>query len=220
MKPFIHIDIISDVVCPWCIVGYKRLLSALEEMQDRMDYQIQWHPFELNPDMEMEGENLRDHIVRKYNSSPEQSASIRETLIQYGLDLGFQFNFFDDMRIYNTFMAHQLLHWALEQGKQTELKLALFDAYFTHKKNISDSATLLDVVGSIGLDKNEAKSVLEDGRYVEAVRENQRRWLSLGIQGVPAVVLDNKYLISGAQEASYFKQALEQCLEEVKTEDY
>ncbi|MTI10916.1 DsbA family oxidoreductase [Curvivirga aplysinae] len=220
MKPFIHIDIISDVVCPWCVVGYKRLLSALEEMQGRIDYQIQWHPFELNPDMEMEGENLRDHIIRKYNSSPEQSANIRETLIQYGLDLGFQFNFFDDMRIYNTFTAHQLLHWALKQGKQTDLKLALFDAYFTHQKNISESETLLDVVGAIGLDKNDAKSVLEDGRYVEAVRENQRRWLSLGIQGVPAVVLDNKYLISGAQEASYFKQALEQCLEEVKTEDY
>jgi len=220
MKAFIHIDIISDVVCPWCIVGYKRLMIALEEMQDQLDYQIQWHPFELNPDMMPEGENLRDHIKRKYNSTEEQSTSIRETLVQFGSDLGFQFNFYDNMRIYNTFKAHQLLHWALEQGRQTDLKLALFDAYFTHKKDIAQTDILLEIIAQVGLDQEMAKAVLEDGRYEEAVRENQRRWLSLGIQGVPAVVLDNKYLISGAQEAAYFKKALSQCMEDIKAEDY
>lgn len=200
----IRIDIVSDVVCPWCIVGYRRLKPAMDAASDSVAFTLRWHPFELNPAMPPEGQNLGEHIQQKYGSTPEQSQANRQRLTDLGAELGFSFRFTGESRIYNTFKAHQLLHWAGEQARDTDLKLALFDAYFTDQKDVSDDDVLLDAVASIGLDRNEAEAVLADQRFAETVRTQENYWLSQGIQGVPAFVFNSRYLVSGAQDTAVF----------------
>jgi len=202
------IDIVSDVVCPWCIVGYRQLQQALE--QTGIEAEIHWHPFELNPDMPPEGEQLRDHIMRKYGSSAEDSDKNRSNLVSIGAELGIDFQFNDDSHIRNTYDAHQLMHWADTQGLKNELKQSLFLAYFTEGLDVSDRQVLVERAASVGLDKVEAAAVLEDQRYADIVRENEKLWVSRGIQGVPAVILAEKYLLSGAQGVENFAAALQQ----------
>ena len=210
----LRIDIISDVVCPWCIVGFRQLGRALDQAPEGMAADIHWHPFELNPHMPPEGQDLREHIAEKYGSTEEQSQAVRDRLTSLGETLGFRFNFTPDGRIHNTFQAHQLLHWAGELGRQTDLKLALFTAYFTEGRDVSDPEVLLQAATDCGLDANEARAVLEDGRYVEAVRQLEQFWTGRGIQGVPAVVFEGKYLVSGAQDPAVFADVIAKCLEE------
>ena len=195
----LQIDIISDVMCPWCIVGYRRLEKALSQFDD-LEVKLQWHPFELNPAMGPEGQHLGEHIAEKYGSTPEQSTQNRQRLTQMGADLGFEFNFSDASRIYNTLQAHQLLYWAAESGKQTELKLALFSSYFTDQKNPDDIEVLIEAATKVGLDADEARAVLTDKRFETAVKEEEQLWISRGIQAVPAIVFNQQYLISGAQD--------------------
>ncbi|MEQ9696085.1 DsbA family oxidoreductase [Shimia sp. SDUM112013] len=204
----IRVDIVSDVVCPWCIVGYRQLQQASEATG--IPVETYWHPFELNPDMAPEGENLRDHIMRKYGSTPEQSTKARENMQNIGAPLGITFSFGDDSRIYNTFAAHQLLHWAQTEGRAQDLKLALFDAYFARARDVSDLAVLVDVAASIGLDKDEAQAVLKDGRFADMVREKETFWTSRGVSGVPTMIFDAKHATSGAQGVKMFEQILEQ----------
>jgi len=210
----IRIDIVSDVVCPWCIVGYRRLTPAIDRFQDTVAFTVNWHPFELNPAMPPEGQHLGEHINQKYGSTPEQSQANRQRLTDFGAELGFRFNFTEQSWVYNTFKSHQLLHWAGEQGRQTELKLALFDSYFTDQNNIDDVDTLLAVAGKAGLDRNEAAAVLADGRFAETVRNQEKLWLDRGIQGVPAFVFNNRYLVSGAQETPVFVELIEKLRDE------
>ena len=134
--PALRIDIVSDIVCPWCVVGYRQLAEALK--QTHTDHEIHWHPFELNPDMPEEGQNLREHIMEKYGSSQQESDASRVRITEAGAEVGFEFNFTDDTRMHNTFKAHQLLHWAADYGLKHELKQALFAAHFTDNRNISD----------------------------------------------------------------------------------
>lgn len=195
----LQIDIISDVMCPWCIVGYRRLEQALSQFDD-LEVKLQWHPFELNPAMGPEGQHLGEHIAEKYGSTPEQSTQNRQRLTQMGADLGFEFNFSDASRIYNTLQAHQLLYWAAESGKQTELKLALFSSYFTDQKNPDDIEVLIEAATKVGLDADDARAVLTDKRFETAVKEEEQLWISRGIQAVPAIVFNQQYLISGAQD--------------------
>ncbi|RPA45945.1 DsbA family oxidoreductase [Shewanella vesiculosa] len=195
----LQIDIISDVMCPWCIVGYRRLERALSQFDD-LEVKLQWHPFELNPAMGPEGQHLGEHIAEKYGSTPEQSTQNRQRLTQMGADLGFEFNFSDASRIYNTLQAHQLLYWAAESGKQTELKLALFSSYFTDQKNPDDIEVLIEAATKVGLDADEARAVLTEKRFETAVKEEEQLWISRGIQAVPAIVFNQQYLISGAQD--------------------
>tara|TARA_R110002126_G_scaffold49253_5_gene136529 strand:- start:220 stop:870 length:651 start_codon:yes stop_codon:yes gene_type:complete len=195
----LQIDIISDVMCPWCIVGYRRLEKALSQFDD-LEVKLQWHPFELNPAMGPEGQHLGEHIAEKYGSTPEQSTQNRQRLTQMGADLGFEFNFSDASRIYNTLQAHQLLYWAAESGKQTELKLALFSSYFTDQKNPDDIEVLIEAATKVGLDADEARAVLTDKRFETAVKEEEQLWISRGIQAVPAIVFNQQYLVSGAQD--------------------
>ena len=195
----LQIDIISDVMCPWCIIGYRRLEQALSQFSN-IDVNIQWHPFELNPTMGPKGQHLGEHIAEKYGSSPEQSAQNRQQLTQMGADLGFEFNFSDSSRIYNTLLAHQLLYWAGESGKQTKLKLALFKSYFTEQKNPDDIEVLIEAATKVGLDADEARAVLTDKLYEKAVKQQEQLWINRGIQSVPAIVFNQQYLISGAQE--------------------
>lgn len=195
----LQIDIISDVMCPWCIVGYRRLEQALSQFDD-LEVKLQWHPFELNPAMGPEGQHLGEHIAEKYGSTPEQSTQNRQRLTQMGADLGFEFNFSDASRIYNTLQAHQLLYWAAESGKQTELKLALFSSYFTDQKNPDDIEVLIEAATKVGLDADEARAVLTDKRFETAVKEEEQLWISRGIKAVPAIVFNQQYLVSGAQD--------------------
>ena len=205
----IRIDIVSDVVCPWCIIGYKRLEAALAQLEGEVVPEIHWHPFELNPMMPPAGQNLREHIAQKYGVDPKQSAGARQRLTEIAASLGISFNYFDEMRMVNTFRAHQLLFWAGQHGKKTELELELFERYFTGQENVDDTDVLVDAAGRVGLDRTEAAALLSDERYARDVREQQRFWLQQGIHAVPSFIVDRRFLIPGAQEVDVFVSALE-----------
>lgn len=208
-----RIDIVSDVVCPWCIIGYQQLERALE--LTGIDAEIHWHPFELNPDMAGQGENLRDHVARKYGAGPEDSKKARERITAMGAELGFTFNYAEDMRMVNTFRAHQLIHWAGTLGRQHDAKMALFGAFFTDRRDLNDPEVLAEVADSIGLDREEARAALTEGRYAEAVRDAERVWISRGVQGVPTMIFDQRYAVSGAQGVDRYVSLLRQASLEV-----
>lgn len=212
MKTTLRIDIVSDVMCPWCAIGYASLRQALTAMEDKIVADIHWQPFELNPDMPAEGQNLREHLAEKYGSSDEESRANRERITQMGAGLGFTFNFRDEQRILNTFAAHQLLHWAAEQGKQTELKMALFTAYFRDGRDVSNTEELCAIAAETGLDAGEAAAVLAEERYANTIRATQQQWQEVGIRSVPAIILNQKYLISGAQPPESYVKALTEIL--------
>lgn len=207
-KEPLRIDIVSDVVCPWCVVGYKQLDEALKQTQT--DYEIHWHPFELNPNMPAEGQNMREHIIEKYGSSAQESDASRARITEAGAEVGFDFNFTDDMRMHNTFNLHQLLHWAQPQGRMHDLKQALFTAHFTHGRDISSNEVLADIAAEIGLDRIEALTVLEDQRFAQDVREIEQHWQRQGIQSVPAIIFNEQHLVSGAQGVDNFTSILKQ----------
>ncbi|CUH43893.1 DsbA family oxidoreductase [Ruegeria atlantica] len=211
-RPIVQIDIVSDVVCPWCIVGFRQLDLALKEQNVLAN--LRWHPFELNPNMPSEGQNLREHIMEKYGSTAEQSQQARDRLTQTGAELGFTFNFNDDSRMVNTFAAHQLLDWAETQGRQHPLKMALFEAYFTNQQDVSQSQVLLDAAQAAGLDRDAARAALTSGDHIAPVREKQQFWTSRGVSGVPSMVFAGKYLVTGAQGAETYSDLLQRCLTE------
>ena len=206
-KSKLRIDIVSDVMCPWCVIGYRQLATALEECE--VEYDIHWHPFELNPNMPPEGQDIGEHLAKKYGTTPEQSAANRAMMTAQGKDLGFDFNFSDGFRMHNTFHTHQLLHWANGLGRKHDLKQALFTAHFTHGRNLSDDSVLVEIAGEIGLDRDEAKAVLAEQRFANSVRQEQKFWTQQGISGVPAVVFDRQHLVSGAQGVDNFKNILD-----------
>lgn len=208
----LRIDIVSDVMCPWCIIGYRQLAKALEATQ--VAHEIHWHPFELNPEMPPEGQNTRAHIIEKYGSTPEQSEQSRQQMTALGTDLDFDFRFTEDMRMHNTFNAHQLLHWADEQGRKHDLKMALFTAHFTDGRDLSDIAVLAAVAGEIGLDPTEALTVLQDQRFSSEVRKAEKFWTQQGIRGVPAVIFDAQHLVTGAQGVENYTSILKQLTNE------
>lgn len=207
------IDIVSDVVCPWCAIGYKGLEQAIEDLGDRAEVTVAWHPFELAPGTPPSGQALADYSRERYGASPEQSNAARDRIRSAGAPLGLEFRYSPESRIYNTFKAHQLLHWAGEQGLQTELKLALFKAYFTDQSNVSDDAILLDAVESVGLDRAEATAVLADERYAGTVRAEENFWVEQNVTGVPAFIVNGKFMIPGAQDAQTFTRVLERVME-------
>ncbi|SDD95328.1 DsbA family oxidoreductase [Ruegeria marina] len=211
-RPIVQIDIVSDVVCPWCIVGFLQLDRALA--QTGALARLRWHPFELNPGMGPEGQDLRAHIMEKYGSTAEQSQTARARLTAIGAELGFAFNFSDDSRIVNTFRAHQLLDWAEGQGRQHPLKMALFAAYFSEGRDVSDDEVLIKAVTAAGLDPEAARSALASGAHVDRVREKEAFWTSRGISGVPSMVFGGKYLLTGAQGVENYAQVIGRCLTE------
>lgn len=212
MSNKIQLDVVSDVVCPWCIVGYQNLKMAIDELDvaDRID--LQWQPFELNPNMPPEGQDLREHVAEKYGSSLEESNEARVNITARGKEAGFIFNFFDGMKIVNTRDAHILLEYAHEMGKQTELKLRLFTAAFTDQKNVSDRIVLLEEITALGLDAKEATMRLNSEKHRQEVIEQEQEWQRLGISAVPAVVFNRTSAMSGAQPVSAYKEALTELL--------
>ncbi len=202
----IRVDIVSDVVCPWCVIGYHQLAKAARDTQTKLD--IYWHPFELNPKMAEGGENLREHLAAKYGTTLEGSIKARARLTEMGAALGFTFNYADDMRMYNTFRAHQLINWATEQGKGHEMKQALFAAFFTHREDVSDMQVLADAAAGIGLNRANALAMLQSGERADGVRQKEEFWIRQGVQGVPAMVFDQRHLVTGAQGEENYARIL------------
>lgn len=204
------IDFVSDVSCPWCIIGLKGLEEALSRSGDLIDAKLTFQPFELNPDMPPEGEDNDAHVARKYGLSPAQAAANRAAIRARAAAVGFDMAALDRRRLYNTFDAHRLLHWAETEGHQAALKHALFDAHFTGGQDVSNHDVLVAAAEKAGLDGDAARAILASGRYAEEVRQAELLWRSRGIQSVPAVIVDDRYLISGGQPPEAFEQALRQ----------
>ncbi|SFI51496.1 DsbA family oxidoreductase [Caulobacter sp. UNC279MFTsu5.1] len=210
MTKTVKIDFVSDVACPWCVVGLGGLEAALERVGDLVDAKIHFQPFELNPNMPPEGQNRIEHVAQKYGSTREQMDASRQMIRDRAAAVGFTMAFDENSRIHNTFDAHRLLHWAGLVGKQAALKHALFEANFTANENIADPEVLVRAAMKAGLDPQAAHEVLTSGRYASEVRDAERAWQAAGINSVPAVVINDRYLISGGQPAEYFEQALRQ----------
>ena len=213
MSKTLHIDFVSDIVCPWCVVGLGGLQTALETLKaEGITAEVHFQPFELNPQMPPEGENIVEHIGRKYGSTPEQSAANRAMITERAAEAwpGFDMRMGPDSRIWNTFDAHRLLHWAGTVGlaEQRALKAALFTAHFTDGRTMTDAGVLADAAAAAGLDRAKAVEVLADDLYAAEVRAAEALWVSRGINGVPAVVVEGKWLISGGQPATVFEEAL------------
>jgi predicted DsbA family dithiol-disulfide isomerase len=204
----LRIDFVSDVACPWCAIGLYGLQEALRRTAGDIEADIRFRPFELNPDMGRDGQNIDEHIAQKYGSAPDQLEASRRMLRERAAGVGFEINSSANSRIYNTFDAHRLLHWAESMGRQLALKQALFKANFTDNLNVSDSEVLVATALSAGLDPDGAREVLATGRYAGEVRAGEKLWQSRGIHAVPGIVVNEKWLISGGQPPEVFEQAL------------
>ncbi len=200
------IDFVSDVACPWCAVGLNSLEIALKRLGDSVPVELKFQPFELNPAMPPEGEDTVEHLAKKYGRTREQLAQAREGLRQRGAEVGFAFG--DRPRIWNTFNAHRMLHWAGLQGRQRELKHALLAAYHTRAENPGDVDVLVSVCAEVGLDAARARAILQTDEYSAEVRAAEQHWQELGIQAVPSVIIDDRHLIQGGQPPEIFEQAL------------
>lgn len=216
MAQKLKIDIVSDVVCPWCIIGWKSLSGALDTLNGEIDADIHWEPFELNPAMPAEGQDITEHLMGKYNMSTDQAEAGRDMIKQRGAEVGFNFNMEARSRIWNTFDAHRLLHWAGELGadKQTALKLALFQAYFSDGKSPSDHAVLIEAAATAGLDTEKANNILKSDDYADAVRQQEALWQQSGVHSVPTFIINRKHAITGGQPEEVFVRALRQIAEQ------
>ena len=211
----LRIDFVSDIACPWCVIGLRSLDVALGRLAGEVQVELHFQPFELNPQMSSEGEEIGEHLARKYGSTPEQAERNREAIRARGASLGFTFDMQKRARIYNTFDAHRLLMWADTCGKERQLKDALFTAYFTDGKNPSDLATLAEVAASVGLDPNRAREILDSGEFANEVREREQFYHRNGIHAVPSVIVNNRHLIQGGQPPGVFEQALRELSKQV-----
>lgn len=212
-KPYmtpLKIDFVSDIACPWCAVGLGALEKALAHLEGEVQAELHFQPFELNPHMPPGGQDLGEHLTEKYGSTSEQQAQIRQTIAQRGAEVGFQFHPGGRGRVYNTFNAHRLLHWAEGQGAgaQHALKKALLEAYQGRAECMEDPSVLLACVNAAGLDEAAARAVLASDAHSAEVRQRQQFYSQAGIRSVPAIIINDKHLISGGQPVAVFEQAL------------
>jgi predicted DsbA family dithiol-disulfide isomerase len=208
----IKLDLVSDVVCPWCIIGYKRLAQAMDDLGIQDQVEIEWQPFELNPDMPAEGEHLQEHLSRKYGSTPEEAQGMAANITELGAAQDFRFDFFDGMRIVNTRDAHILLDYAKAHGKQTELQLRLFSAYFNEHKNISDRIILVQELQQVGLNSDDALLQLDNDEARERIKTAESHWHSAGVSSVPTMVFNRASALTGAQPVAVYTQVLTELL--------
>jgi predicted DsbA family dithiol-disulfide isomerase len=209
----VRIDFVSDVSCPWCAIGLASLQQALAKLEGEVAAEIHFQPFELNPQMAPEGEDATEHLVHKYGSTPEQIDANREAIRARGESLGFTFRMDRRSRVYNTFDAHRLLHWAELEGRHIALKKLLLRAYFTDGEDVSAHATLVRLAGEAGLDTQRAQQILASDSYAGEVRAQEQFFQSRGIHSVPATIINGQHLISGGQPPETFAQALRQIAE-------
>lgn len=209
----IRIDFVSDVVCPWCAIGLAALERAIAEVGDQVQVDLHVQPFELNDAMAPEGEDIVEHLARKYGRTPEQLQQIQEMIRQRGAEVGFVFRPEGRGRIYNTFDAHRLLEWAGEHGQpgqQLALKRALLTAYFTHGQDPSSHEVLAQAAEAVGLDGAQAREVLASGEGAQAVRQAEDFYRGAGIQSVPSIIFNQQHLVSGGQPVAVFADVLRQ----------
>ena len=204
----LKIDFVSDVVCPWCAVGLASLERALDKLGDDVRVQIRFQPFELNPAMGPAGEDIDEHLAKKYGGTPAQREAARAAIRARGAAVGFEFG--DRVHVWNTFDAHRLLYWAGLEGRQRELKHALLRAYHGEGRNPGAHDVLVELAGAVGLDPQRAREILASGEFTEEVRERERHWQQLGIHSVPSLIVDDRHLIQGGQPPELFEQALRQ----------
>ena len=212
MSTPLKIDFVSDVSCPWCAIGLASLERALDSVGGEVKAQLHFQPFELNPQMGPEGQDVGEHLAQKYGSTPEQQAAAREAIRQRGAAVGFEFRKEGRGRVWNTFDAHRLLHWAgLQAGDgQRRLKHALLAAYHGRGENPADADVLLAAVQEAGLGREAAAEVLQSGRYADEVRQAEAYYQQAGIHAVPSVIVNDRHLIQGGQPPEVFAQALRQ----------
>lgn len=208
MSDKLKIDIVSDVVCPWCTIGFKRLEKAISELGIQDQVEIEWQPFELNPQMPAEGQNVIEHITEKYGSTLEQQKESKQRMVDAGNELGFTFDYFDEMTIVNTFDAHILLEYAKQFDKQTQLKMRLTTAYFSERKNVSKRDILKEALLEVGLNAEEGLALLDNEEARYEVRSKEGYWQNLGVTSVPTIVFNKKSAITGAQPVDVFKEVL------------
>lgn len=221
MTTHLKIDFVSDVSCPWCVIGLKALEEALTRVGSEISAEMRFQPFELNPHMGPDGQDITEHITEKYGITQAQADANRENIRQRGAQLGFSFSMpsaagagssKSRSRIYNTFDAHRLLHWAelVDLAKQRALKEALFTAYFTNGQSPASHEVLVQLASQVGLDALRAREILASNDYADDVRQREQHYTSQGIHSVPAIIINDRHLISGGQPAEVFEQALRQ----------
>ncbi|MDP3618469.1 MAG: DsbA family oxidoreductase [Ramlibacter sp.] len=212
----IKLDFVSDVSCPWCAVGLASLETALKRLEGEVEATLHFEPFELNPGMPPGGQDITEHLTQKYGSTPEQQEAARDAIRERGRAVGFEFRKEGRGRIYNTFNAHRLLHWAATQGgaRQHALKRALLGAYFTDGKSPEDKDVLIGAAATAGLDAQRAREILDSSEYADEVREREAFFQQQGIHAVPAVIINGRYLIQGGQPPETFEQSLRQIASE------
>lgn len=208
----LRVDFVSDIACPWCAIGLSSLQLALSRLGQAVDAQIVMHPFELNPQMGPDGEDIIDYLGKKYGRTPAQIAETQTVIRERGASVGFAFG--PRTRVYNTFDAHRLVHWAGIKGRQLPLKLALLRAYHSEGEDPSNHDVLVDAAQSVGLDGAEARDVLRGADYADEVRAEEREYQTMGIQSVPAIIFNQRYLVSGGQPVEAFEQVIQQILAE------
>ncbi|AWB35259.1 DsbA family oxidoreductase [Orrella marina] len=212
----VRIDMVSDIACPWCAIGLTTLENALKELQGSIAVEVHLQPFELNPDMPKGGEEVISYLSAKYGIEPDQVRINQQRIYDRAKEVGFEFHPEGRKHVYNTFDCHRLLHWAATEcgvEQAFSLKKALLAAYFTRVENMDDLQTLLDAVQAAGLDTDRAAQVLSGDEFAQAVRSEQTRWKMLGIRAVPAFILDNKFLVEGAQPQENLVAAIRQASE-------
>jgi predicted DsbA family dithiol-disulfide isomerase len=210
MSKRIRIDFVSDISCPWCVIGLQSLEEALRRVGDQVTADMHFQPFELNPQLAAAGEDITEHLKKKYGATAEQSEHNREAIRARGAEVGFRFKMDKRDRVYNTFDAHRLLHWAGLEGRQQALKHALFEAYFFAGKNPSDRNVLVDIAAAVGLNGARARQILSSSLYAAEVRGRERFYLEQGVHAVPAVIINDRHLIQGGQPADVFERAMRQ----------
>jgi predicted DsbA family dithiol-disulfide isomerase len=216
MKPTIKIDFVSDVACPWCAVGLGNLNQAIAQFSDQANFEVHFHPFELNPNMPLGGQDAIEHLTEKYGLTVEQVKANQANIRAKALEAGFKFHPEGRKRVYNTFDAHRLLYWAGQEFglvEQANLKKELLNTYFCLAVNLDDQKNLLDAVTRSGLDKDRAQVVLQNNEFTKEVRDEESTYTNAGISSVPAIILNNRYLLQGAQPPESFLDAFDQLIQ-------
>jgi len=204
----IKIDIVSDVVCPWCAIGYKRLSVAIDELKLNKKVEIVWHPFELNPDMPREGRNANEYLMDKYNLTEKKLQETRNRVTNLGKETGFEFDYFAEMKKVNSFNSHILLKYAKKFNRQTELKVRLQHAYFGERKDISQRSVLREELLAVGLNADEAMKLLDDEKEIKAIENEEKFWRDQGVYAIPTIIFNNKIARMGANKTSEYKEIL------------
>ena len=224
MTEKLTIDIYSDVMCPWCAIGYGQLTKALDDLNGEIEAEIRWRPFELNPDMPKEGEEQEAHLQRKYGRSAEQGAAVRSQMrtIAEGAGVSLAYEGEGDpppAMMWNTRNCHKLLTLALDAmgpQVQTQLKLAMFEAHFNHRRDLSDHEVLLDIATGVGMHREAAKAALQDQDLEARVIAEERQAWDYNITGVPAMIVAGKFMIPGAQAPEVYVNALRRVVEKTR----